>query len=85
MRGHLDSIKRLMVGDIYVVRGSRQRHLTRGRWCNYFKVCTYGRTMAIQRFSDLLWADPSTQSCGRSLADSYASVAQSGLFISPRV
>ena len=40
IRGHLDSIKRLLKGDIYIGRGSRQRSLPKSRYCNTFKCVT---------------------------------------------
>ena len=33
---HLEVIKRMMVGDIFVVGGSSQRGLGHSRWCNDF-------------------------------------------------
>ena len=47
IRGHLDSIKRLMAGDVYIGRGSRQRGLEKSRWGNPFKLATHGRTRPI--------------------------------------
>ena len=38
VRGHLDSMKRLLKGDRYIGRGSRQRSLVKSRHCNTFKV-----------------------------------------------
>ena len=40
VRGHLDSIKRLLKGDVYIGRGSRQRSLPKSRYCNTFKGVT---------------------------------------------
>ena len=37
-REHLDLVKKLLTGDIYVGRGSRQRQLPKSRFCNVFKV-----------------------------------------------
>ena len=56
-RGHLDTKKRLMTGDVYIGRGSSQRSLSRSIWCNSHKVLAYGRDLVIQKFSDYLWAD----------------------------
>ena len=53
IRGHLDSIKQLMLGDIYVGRGSRQRNL----WCNPFKVSEHGRALAVSKFEHHLRTD----------------------------
>ena len=50
VRSHLDSIKRLLKGDRYIGRGSRQRSLGKGRYCNTFKVSQYGRSVAISCF-----------------------------------
>ena len=48
--GHLDSIKRLLKGDVYIGRGSRQRSLPKSRYCNTFKVSQVGRSVAIRVF-----------------------------------
>ena len=58
VRGHLDSIKRLLRGDIYIGRGSRQRSLLKSRYCNTFKVSQVGRSVAISSFRQALLADP---------------------------
>ena len=50
IRGHLDSIKRLLRGDVYIGRGSRQRSLPKSRYCNTFKVSQVGRSLAISSF-----------------------------------
>ena len=57
--GHLDSIKRLLKGDRYIGRGSRQRSLGKSRYCNTFKVSQYGRSVAISSFRDASLADSS--------------------------
>ena len=58
VRGHLDSIKRLLRGDVYIGRGSRQRSLLKSRYCNTFKVSQVGRSIAISSFREALRADP---------------------------
>ena len=58
VRGHLDSIKRLLKGDVYIGRGSRQRSLLKSRYCNTFKVSQVGRSVAISSFRQALLADP---------------------------
>ena len=58
VRGHLDSIKRLLRGDVYIGRGSRQRSLPKSRYCNTFKVSQVGRSIAISSFREALRADP---------------------------
>ena len=58
VRGHLDSIKRLLKGDVYIGRGSRQRSLPKSRYCNTFKVSQVGRAVAISSFRQALLADP---------------------------
>ena len=60
IRGHLDSIKRLLRGDVYIGRGSRQRSLPKSRCCNTFKVSQVGRSLAISSFREALLADPSS-------------------------
>ena len=57
VRGHLDSIKRLLRGDVYIGRGSRQRSLPKSRYCNTFKVSQVGRSVAISSFREALRAD----------------------------
>ena len=47
VRGHLDSIKRLLKGDLYIGRGSKQRCLAKSRCCNTFEVSQHGRAAAI--------------------------------------
>ena len=58
VRGHLDSIKRLLRGDVYIGRGSWQRSLPKSRYCNTFKVSQVGRSIAISSFREALRADP---------------------------
>ena len=59
--GHLDSIARMMVGDYYIGRGSRQRALGQSPFCNDFKVSVYGREMATEGSKKLQY-DTSTGS-----------------------
>ena len=49
-RENLDLVKRLMVGDTYIGRGSRQRNLPKSQFCIIYKVSQYGRTAAIEHF-----------------------------------
>ena len=58
-RGHLDSIGKLMRGDFYTGRGSRQRKIERSEFCNNVKVAEVGRTRAISSFRDALHEDSS--------------------------
>ena len=57
IRGFLDDIKALMVGDVYVGRGSRQRGLSCNPFGNPFRVAEFGRDGAIKRFRGKLDAD----------------------------
>ena len=57
VRGHLDSIKRLLKGDLHIGRGSRQRSLAKSRYCNTFKGAQYGRSAAIAGFREVLLSD----------------------------
>ena len=57
IRGHLDSIKQLMLGDLYIGRGSRQRGLKKSLWCNPFKVSQHGRALAVSKFEHHLRTD----------------------------
>ena len=52
VRGHLDAVKRLLMGDLYIGRGSRQRSLGKSRYCNNYKVSEFGRDAAITKFRD---------------------------------
>ena len=54
VRGHLDSIARLMSGDQYIGRGSRQRKLEKSQFSNPYKVSEYGRENAIRLFEQFL-------------------------------
>ena len=56
-RGCLDSVKRLLKGDLYIGRGSRQRSLAKSRYWNTFKVSEVGREMAIDNFRETLRQD----------------------------
>ena len=47
VRGHLDSIKQLMLGDLYIGRGPRQRGLKKSLWCNPFKVSACPRSIEV--------------------------------------
>ena len=54
IRAHLDLFKRLMIGDHFLGRGSRQRGIAKSVFCNTHKVSVVGRNRAIQLFeSDL--------------------------------
>ena len=61
IRGHLDSIKRSLVGDYYIGRGSRQRSLGKNLLCNDYKVAVYGGTEAIRQFQSKLDTDQELQ------------------------
>ena len=54
VRGHLDSIKCLMKGDLYTGRGYRQRGLSCSQFANPYKVAKFGRSRAIELFSTFL-------------------------------
>ena len=57
IRCHLDAIKRLLKGDLYIGRGSKQRSLGKRRHCNTFKASQYGRAAVITGFRDALLSD----------------------------
>ena len=38
IRGNLEQVRRFMVGDLYIGRGSKQNGLSKSPWCNSFKV-----------------------------------------------
>ena len=54
IRGDLDDIARLMAGDLYIGRGSRQRGLLGSPFSNCYKVGEYGRVNAIHLFGQYL-------------------------------
>ena len=58
VRGHLDAIKRLLKGDLYMGRGSRKRSLAKSRYCNTLKV-----SQCIDGFRDALISDRKLHSC----------------------
>ena len=43
IRAHLDTIERLIIGDYYIGRGSRQRGLSKSIFCITHKVSAVGR------------------------------------------
>ena len=53
--GHLDSVKRLMTGDVYSGRGSPARDLQKSKWSNPFEVAVLGRS-GTQEFTKSLVA-----------------------------
>ena len=57
VRAHLNSVKRLLKGDISFGRGSRQRTLPRSRYCNNSQVSVNGREAAIAGFREMLLQD----------------------------
>ena len=57
IRAHLDSVRRLLKGDVYIGRGSKQRALPKSRYCNNYKVTEYGRDAAIGAFRSKLLQD----------------------------
>ena len=62
IRGHLDSVKRLIKGDTYTGRGKRQRGLAERRCCNPFKGAVCGRAGAMSGFGRLLLNDSALRS-----------------------
>ena len=57
IRAHLDSVKRLLKGDVHIGRGSRQRDLPKSRYCNNYKVSEVGPDAAIAGFRDAFLQD----------------------------
>ena len=55
--GHLDSFRSLMLGDVHIERGARERDLPKSIWGNPFKVAKYGRRMAIDEYAKTLVPD----------------------------
>ena len=56
-RTHLDEVRRLMRGDLYIGRGCKQRDLQRSPFANPYKVSVYGREAAVDLFADHLDRD----------------------------
>ena len=52
VRGCLEEVGRLMRGDFYIGRGSRQRSPKRSTFANDFKVSEFGREIAISKFHE---------------------------------
>ena len=57
IRGCLEEIRRVMLGDYDVGRGCRQRNLGASLFCNDYKVSVYGRERAISQFAQKLKGD----------------------------
>ena len=49
-----------MKGDQGIGRGSKQRNLTKIRYCNDFEVAAHGRDMAMRKLPEKLYADSGT-------------------------
>ena len=62
IRGNLEQVRRFMVGDLYIGRGSKQNGLSRSPWSNSFKVAVHGRQRAIERFASQLSSDEQLKS-----------------------
>ena len=56
-RTHLDEVRRLMRGDLYIGRGCKQRNLQRSPFANPYKVSVYGREAAVDLFAEHLGRD----------------------------
>ena len=52
IRGFLDEVRALMVGEVYVGRGSRQRGLSCSPFGNPFRVAEFGRDGAVKKFTE---------------------------------
>ena len=55
--GHLDSIRSLMLGDVYIGRGARERDLPKSIWGNPFKSRSMDGAMGIDEYAKTLVAD----------------------------
>ena len=62
-RGYLEDVKALMVGDIYIGRGCRQRGLGPSRYGNPFKLSSHSREEAIRLFALKLREDEDLLNC----------------------
>ena len=62
VRGCLEDVERLMRGDFYIGRGSRQRSLKRSICANDFKVSKFGREIAVSKFREKMATDELLQS-----------------------
>ena len=54
IRGCVEDVRRLKRGDVYVGRGSRERGLEKGIFCNPYTVRQYGRDRCIDLFGEHL-------------------------------
>ena len=61
-REHLDAVKRMLVGDIYTGRGSRQRNLPKSPFCNIYKFSQYGRSTSIEHYRKYIRASSTLRS-----------------------
>ena len=52
--GCLGLVRKVMQGDHYVGRGSRERNLKASVFGNPFKVAVHGRAEAMRRYEDML-------------------------------
>ena len=62
VRANLDMVRKLMKGDCYVGRGSRQRGLEKSRFANPYKVASYGRESAVALFRQDMETDQKLRS-----------------------
>ena len=72
-REHQDVVKRMMVGDTYIARGSRQRNLLKSRFCNIYKVSQHGRSSFDSTSREYRISE---NQYGRSLDAEYSATAQ---------
>ena len=68
IRGHLDTIRRMLRGDFYIGRGSRQLGLSCSEFANDLKVSVHGREVSISKFTQKLAESDYLKSQLRSLS-----------------
>ena len=58
VRTHLDEVQLLNRGDVYVVRGCKERSLKPSFWANRYKVARHGRKRCLALYKQEVQDDP---------------------------
>ena len=58
IRAHVDEVKSLKKGDVYIGRGSKERLLMPSFWANRYKVARHGRTRCLALHKQEIEEDP---------------------------
>ena len=68
IRAFLDDVKSLKRGDLYTGRESKQRNLVRSLFATPFKISTFGREVAVEKFANHLSSDQSLKNAVHTLS-----------------